>query len=195
MRDFLFDVPWWAPTLIGIIGIGLFVSGNRRQKTNTRTAGLAVLAIAILWSLVSYLVDTPKEICQKQTRQFVKAAVDRDWTTFQRLLEPQADFKFIGSNWQIDGRDELLDTMKVDVDQIGLKGAHITSMQADETDQAVIVKIRVYSTQDISMGQLLDSDWEMEWRKPAATWLLHEVRGVRVANIPPEMIRGSLRKK
>lgn len=195
MRDFFFDVPWWAPTLIFVIGIALFVSGNRRQKTNARTAGLAVIAVAVLWGLVSYLVDTPKEICQKQTRQFVRAVVDRDWPTFQRLMEPQADFQFVGSTWGIDGRDELLDAIKVDVDQIGLKGAHITSMQADETASAVTVKFRVYSTQDISLGQPLDSEWELEWRKPGNAWLLHEIRGLRVANIPPDMIRGSLRKR
>jgi hypothetical protein len=55
--------------------------------------------------------------------------------------------------------------------------------------------MRVYSTQDISMGQPLDSEWEMEWHRPAGAWLLHEVRGLRVANIPPELIRGSLRKR
>ena len=195
MRDFLFAVPWWAPTLIAIIGIALFVSGNRRQKDRTRTAGLAVIGLGILWAIVSYLVDTPKEICERQTRQFVRAVVDRDWNTFQRLLEPQADFKFVGSDWEIDGRDELLAAMQVDVDQIGLRGAHITSLQPDETPAAIVVRIRVYSTQDISMGQPLDSEWEMEWRKPANNWLLHEVRGLRVANIPPELIRGSLRKR
>ena len=195
MRDFLFDVPWWAPTLLGIIGIALFVSGNRRQNTRRRTTGLTVLSLGILWAVVSYLVDTPKEICQKQTRQFVRSVVDRDWNTFQRLTEPQADFTFTGSDWLIAGRDTLLDAVRTDVDQIGLRGAHITGMQADETGNAVVVRIRVYSTQDASMGQPLDSEWEMEWHKPADAWLLHEIRGVRVANIPPEFIRGSLRKR
>lgn len=195
MRDFFFDVPWWAPTLIGVIGIALFVSGNRRQKASTRTAGLLVLSVAILWAVVSYLVDTPKEICQNQTRQFVRSVIDRDWPTFERLMEPQADFKFAGSNWQIDGRDTLLDTIKADVDQIGLKSAHITGMQADETTNAIVIRIRVFSVQDYSMGQPLDSEWEMEWHNSGGKWLLHEIRGIRVANIPPELIRGSLHRR
>ena len=195
MRDFFFDVPWWAPTLLGIIGIALFVSGNRRQKINIRTAGLVVLSVGILWAVVSYLVDTPKEICQKHTRQFVRSVIDRDWTTFGRLMEPEADFKFVGSNWQMDGRDTLVDAIRADVDQIGLKSAHITSMQADETGDVIVIHIRVYSVQDYSMGQPLDSEWEMEWHKDGGGWLLHEIRGIRVANIPPELIRGSLHKR
>lgn len=195
MRDFLFDVPWWAPTLMVIIGVALLVSGNRRQKTGTRTAGLIILCLAILWGVVSYLVDTPKEISQKQTRQFVRSVVDRDWPTFQRLLEPQADFRFSGSDWKMEGRDTLVDSIKADVDQIGLKGAHITSMETDEAGERIVVRLRVFSVQDYSMGQPLDSEWEMEWHKAGGGWLLHEIRGMRVGNIPAEMIRGSLRKR
>ena|SRR5690348_5197555 len=195
MRDFFFEVPWWAPTLIVVIGIALFVSGNRRQKTGVRTGGLVVLGLGILWAVVSYLVDTPKEVCQKQTRQFVRSVIDRDWATFQKLMEPQADFRFAASDWQIAGRETILDDVKADVDQIGLKSAHITGMETTESTAGIVVHIRVFSIQDYSMGQPLDSEWEMEWHQAGGHWLLHEVRGVRVANISPDMIRGSLRKR
>lgn len=195
MSEFFFDVPWWALALIGTIGIALFVSGNRRQQSGRRTAGLAVIGVAILWGVVSYLVDTPIEICQNQTRQFVAAVVGRDWGTFTRLTAPQADFKFVGSSWEIDGRDKLVDSMKADIDQIGLKGAHITSMQPVQKPNAVVIRMRVYSIQDISLGEPLDSEWELEWRPAGKQWQLAEIRGIRVANIPSDYIRGSLRRK
>lgn len=194
MRDLLFSVPWYLPTILGIVGLALFVSGNRRQNPQVRTAGVAVIGLAILWAVVSYLVETPKEICEKQTRQYVRAVVDRDWPTFDRLMEPDVRFTD-GTDWQIAGRDTWSGDVKSGAEQIGLKSASISSMNLDEKSEAIIATITVYSTQDTTLERPIDSEWTLEWRQSGGRWLLHELRPVQVTGASLDQVRGMLRKR
>lgn len=192
MSDLLFDVPWWIPTVLIVVGLALTVSGNRRQIARTRNAGLAMIALAIGWSVMSYLVDTPKEKCQRQTRQFVQSVVDRDWKTFSSLLAPDVRFAFTGSPWEIEGRDTLEQDVKTNVESIGLKSVNITHTQAAQDSRGITISIAVWSTQTQTMERPLDSDWEMEWRWSGERWLLHDIRAVQVANLSADQIRASL---
>jgi hypothetical protein len=194
MRDLLFNVPWWIPAVLVIAGVILWVSGNRRQHDRMRTIGWTLMLLAVAWATVSYLVDTPKEKCLKLTREFIQSVVDRKWSTLNSLMEPDADFTFVGSSWRIDGRQAIDEAVKPDVDQIGLKGAHATSTEATEQDDAVVVRCTIWSEQEMSMGRPLDSTWEFEWRQTGGGWMLHEIRGIQVANISPDELRGTLRK-
>lgn len=194
MRDLLFSVPWYLPTILGIAGLSLFVSGNRRQKPQVRTAGVAVIGLAILWAVVSYLVETPKEICDKQTRQYVRAVVDRDWPSFDRLMEPDVRFTD-GTDWQIAGRDTWAGDVKSGAEQIGLKSASISSMDLAETSGAIIATITVYSTQEATLERPIESEWTLEWRQSGGRWLLHELRPVQVTGASLDQVRGMLRKR
>jgi hypothetical protein len=193
MRDLLFSVPWWLPTIIAIAGLALFVSGNRRQHDGLRKAGAGVMLFALAWAVVSYLVETPKEICQKQTRQFVQSVVDRNWKQFDGLMDPNVGFRFEGSSWQIDGRETLSSAVKADVEQIGLKSATITDMKAGENGDTVAVTIKLWSNQDFTMERPLDSEWEFDWTKSDGRWLLHQVRALRISGLEPQQIRGTLK--
>jgi hypothetical protein len=193
MRDLLFSVPWYLPTLLAIVGLALFVSGNRRQKPQIRAAGVAVIGLAVLWAVVSYLVETPKEICERQTRQYVKSVVDRDWATFNKLMEPQVQFTD-GTDWHIDGRDTWSDDVKSGAEQIGLKGASITSLIETESTDSVTATITVYSTQAASLDRPVESEWTLEWRASGGHWLLHELRPVQVSGMTLDQVRGELRK-
>jgi hypothetical protein len=192
MTDLLFDVPWWVPTVLIVVGVALTVSGNRRQIERTRNMGFALIGLAMAWSIMSYLVDTPKEKCQRQTRQFVQSVVDRDWSRFRSLLAPDVEFQFKGSGWQIEGRDTLEEDVKKDVESIGLKSVHITGMQAEEDDRGITITIAVWSSQTQTLERPLDSDWEMEWRWSGERWLLHDIRAIQVANLSADQIRASL---
>jgi hypothetical protein len=194
MRDLLFSVPWYLPTLLAIIGLAVFVSGNRRQKPPVRTAGFAIIALAILWAVISYLVETPKEICERQTRQYVRAVVDRDWTTFDKLMQPNVRFTD-GSDWHIDGRDTWASDVKSGADQIGLKGAWISSLKLDQSKDSIIATITVDSTQDVTLDRPVDSDWTLEWRESNGRWLLHELKPLRVSGASLDQVRGMLRKR
>jgi hypothetical protein len=192
MSDFLFSVPWYLPTVLGIIGLAVMISGNRRQNPRLRSAGLTIIALAIGWAVMSYLVDTPKETCQKQSRRFVQSVVDRDWKTFNDLMAPDVDFKFAGTSWQIAGKDTLSVAVKADVEQIGLKSATITDARAAETGSTVTVTMKVWSNQEISMERPIDSEWDFDWRESNGKWLLHEIRAIRVTGLNPDQVRGSL---
>ena len=54
MTDLLFDQPWWLPTSIIIVGIALFISGNRRQLPRLRNAGAIIVLVALAFSLISF---------------------------------------------------------------------------------------------------------------------------------------------
>ena len=193
MRDLLFSVPWYLPVLLAIVGLALFVSGNRRQKPQILTAGFAVIGLAILWAVVSYLVETPKEICERQTRQYVRSVVDRNWATFNNLMEPQVQFTD-GTDWHINGRDTWADDVKSGAQQIGLHGASISSLTETESANSVTVTITVYSTQDYSMDRPVQSEWTLEWRATGGRWLLHELRPVEVTGMTLDQVRGVLHK-
>ena len=193
MRDLLFSVPWWLPTIVAICGLALFVSGNRRQESRLRTIGVAVIGFAIVWALVSYLVETPKEICERQTRQYVRAVAERDWKTFDGLMEPGVNFSD-GSDWKITGRDTWAADVKAGADQIGLKSAAVTGLTVSESGDAVTTTIHVWSTQDVTMERPVDSDWELEWRQSGGHWLLHELRAVRVTGASLDQVRKMLRQ-
>ena len=192
MTDLLFDVPWWIPTVLIVVGVALAVSGNRRQISKTRNIGVAMIALAIGWSVMSYLVDTPKEKCQRQTRQFVQSVVDRDWKTFANLLAPDVQFQFAGNPWEIEGRDTLEQDVKTDVESIGLKSVNVTHVQAAQNDRGITISIDVLSTQTETLERPLDSEWEMEWHWSGERWLLHDIRAVQVANLSADQIRASL---
>lgn len=193
MRDLLFSVPWYLPTVLAIIGLAVFVSGNRRQKPQVRAAGFALIGLAIVWAVVSFLVETPKEICERQTRQYVRSVVDRDWATFNKLMEPDVRFTD-GSNWQIDGRDTWAQDVKSGADQIGLKGASITSLTVEEAGATVTTKITAYSTQDVTMDRPVDSEWSFEWHNLSGRWLLHQLKPLRVSGASLDQVRGMLRR-
>ena len=194
MRDLLFSVPWYLPAITGIIGLALLVNGNRRQNIRLRNFGGIAILVAVGWAVMSYLVDTPKEICEKQTREFIKAVVDRDWPKFDAMMDPGIDFNFVGSSWKIEGRENLSGAVKADIEQIGLKSATATDVSAAETGDTIAVATKVWSNQDYTMNTPLDSEWEFEWRAEGNRWLLHEIRAVRVSGVKPEDVRGSLRK-
>ena len=195
MRDLLFAVPWYLPTVLGIIGLAIFVSGNRRQHPPARMAGLVVIVLAIGWAVMSYLVDTPKEICEKNSRRLVQSVVDRDWKTFGELLAPDAAFKFAGTQWQIAGKEDLTNRVKASVEPIGLKSASVTDAVAKESGSTITVSIKVFSTQEISLDRPIDSQWELDWQESGGRWLLHEIRAIQVTGVTPDQVRGGLREK
>jgi len=192
MSDLLFDVPWWLPSLLGIIGISLAISGNRRQNERTRAWGLGVIALAVSWALLSFLVDTDKEKCQKLTKQFVQSVVARDWTTFDNSLDPNVSFRFAGTAWSIVGKDTLDQALRADISHVGVQSARITGIDARQDSGTITVHISVWSTQHSTMDQALNSEWELDWHKPQTKFLLTQIRALRVANLTPEDIKSSL---
>jgi hypothetical protein len=193
MNDLLFSVPWWIPTVLVITGISLMVRGNRAQNQRTRNIGTGVILLGVGWAVMSYLVDTPKETCIKQTRQFVQSVVARDWTTFDNLLGPNVRFQFAQENWDIDGRDRMDTAVRADIDHVGVSSASVGGLEASENADVVTTSFRVFSVQKATMDEPITSDWDLDWRKSSAGhWAVSEIRCRGVGNLDAKGIQGSL---
>ena len=193
MTDLLFDTPWWLPTLIALVGIVLFVRGNRNQNAILRTAGGAVLSIALLLILVSYFVDTDKEICINRTRQLVRAVEQGEWKTFEAMLDPGATLELQGNPY-LTGRDSISKTAQAGVQRIGLKSVTMTGKHATQTADSVTVSFRVFTEQEYTLGRPVDSDWEIDWQKSSGVWRARRIREINVAGATPQALQHELPK-
>jgi hypothetical protein len=189
MSDLLFAAPWYLPALTALIGIALLISGNSRQSNPMKAAGAVVLGLGVVWFFLGLLVDTPRKICEQQTRQYVQAIVDGDWPTVTRLMEASISLSVVDSPSQSVDRQKLADFIKSKAAQIGLKGAALTDVESKQSDGTVVVTIKVFSTQEMSMDRPVDSEWELTWAKSGSQWSLHQIHAIRVSGIEPGQIR------
>jgi hypothetical protein len=193
MTDLIFDTPWWLPTLIALVGVILFVRGNRRQQVNVRTAGVSVIGLAFLLAAVSYFVDTDKEKVQKRTRQLVQSVEKGDWKVFESLLEPQATLTASGLPWYVD-RAEIVGGARSAADRVGLKGVSIASMKTERDGEKITSHIKVFSVQDETAGRPLDSEWEFDWLNAGQGWQVSQIREIAIHNLRPEQVQRELPK-
>src|SRR5688500_13290540 len=173
MSDLLLDVPWWM--IAGLAGLGafVFVSGNRRQETKVRNAGVAIVAMAIAWAVLSYYVDTPVEMTSRRSREFVKSVVDKNWPVTTSILDPAASLSVLDSgNAVYTTRDQILDGAKQAVDRYGLKSATIFSLGARRDDSLITVDLDIISDQDATMGRQINTSWQFEWQQTGDDWRL-----------------------
>jgi hypothetical protein len=183
MSDLLLDVPWWM--IAGLAGLGafVFVSGNRRQETKVRNAGVAIVAMAIAWAVLSYYVDTPVEMTSRRSREFVKSVVDKNWPVTTSILDPAASLSVLDSgNAVYTTRDQILDGAKQAVDRYGLKSATIFSLGARRDDSLITVDLDIISDQDATMGRQINTSWQFEWQQTGDDWRLLRITCLKIGN-------------
>lgn len=90
MQEFFFQIPWWAPSGLIAAGVAMWVWANNRLRKREKLIGLGLILLAVILSVISYLVDTPAEIVDRLTRQFVTAVVEQDTTKTAALLHTEA---------------------------------------------------------------------------------------------------------
>jgi hypothetical protein len=178
MSDYLFDTPWWLLTLLVVAGVSLFLFGNARLDKALQRVGLAIIGVAILLCITSWLVDTPKEKVIRNTKAFVKAVVARDTKTLDKLLSPRVS---IGT-WD---KTAILEGAKSYADQFGLKAAHISGMAISDNDNLIVVHIAVFSEHDSPMVPIstINSKWEFDWENTDHGWLLRDIIPEGVGNL------------
>lgn len=183
MSQFLFQTPWWFPTLLAAVGIFLFWSGNRRQENNVRLAGLVLVLLAILVSVVSYLVVTDQERALIDSRQLVYAVPKQDWATMKRLMDPACGLSLLGGVPIYDGRDQIIAGAQKAVNEYGLKSVHVISSEAQQNADQIRVTLTALTEQDFTSGRPITSSWLMDWQKVGPTWKLVRITCVKVANL------------
>ncbi len=187
MSDLLFDTPWWLLVLLIGGGAGIWYVGNTRTDAKIKTAGLAVLVLGVVLALLSYFVDTDKEIVARRTRQLVASVVDRNWDVFTSLLDPQTSFAGAYKN-----RSQIVDGAKKTVEAMGLKSASITSMEVTQNETVITVNLTAVSTLDITMDRPAPSSWRFDWQNTGTGWKLVEIEPLDGSQVKKEEILGRL---
>src|SRR5205823_6393397 len=158
------------------------ISGNNRQNKPLKIGGLIALALLVLLSLLSYFVDTDIEKVNKRTKMFVSSVETRDWKTFESLLDPRIRFALY------DSRTALVEGAKATAERIGLKSAHVTSMQASQDPLEITVDLNAVSIQDATMDRPVPTSWRFEWQESANGWLLTHITPLPNGQVTPERV-------
>jgi hypothetical protein len=194
MSDLLFDVPWWIPTLLAIIGIALMFRGNAQQKPGVRTAGLAVFALAVGWFLMSYFVDTDKEKARKGTKVLLQAVVDQNWTKFQSMLTPQASVTVQGQPTGVTGAENVRTMAQTGAEAIHLTGASMRSAEAEQDGAFIQIQAQVVSIEEFPQAPTMPSTWQFTWENTPAGWRVREIRLIKLGDLRPEDMKQMMPK-
>jgi hypothetical protein len=189
MSDLLFDVPWWIPILLAAIGIALFLRGNAQQKSNVRTMGLAVFALAVGWFLLSYFVDTDKEKAQKGTKVLLQSVVDGDWTKFQSMLTAQASVTVLGQSTGITGAEDVKQMAKTGAETIHLTGASMRSSETEQDGAFIQVKAQIVSIEEFPQAPTMPSTWQFTWENTPAGWRVREIQLIKLHDLTPDQMK------
>lgn len=180
MNNLLFNAPFWAPLLLGAIGVFVFFAGNRRQQVGVRSAGLAIVLLAVVYAGVSYFVDTPAERAEKGTRAFVQGVIAKDSTALSGLLDPMAALTVLGSATPYSNREAITTNALAAVDQYGIKSANILTLTSEVKADAVIVTIDVLSDQEATYGRPMTTSWQFEWEPTNEGLLITRITCLRI---------------
>ncbi len=190
MTDYLFSTPWWLPTLLLLGGAVAFFMGNNRRNIPQRTAGVAAALLAVALAFVSYYVDTPVETAVKQSKAFVAAFRDKDWTTFENLLDRKASLSASGIPLALySNRDQLLAAAQTAQKRFEFTTLRVLSADAHRIDTVIPVDVTVYSEQAATMGRPMTSQWEFEWQDFGQGYKLLRVTALKIAEQSPDRLR------
>jgi hypothetical protein len=181
MRDLLFDTPYWLLGGLVILGIALWVSGNARREKRLQLGGYLAFLLALVLGLLSYFVDTDREIVTKRTRQIVEAVEKKDTATAQKLLHPRATLGDMT-------KQQIADRIGTAADQFGIQSVRITSLEVapqplgDEMTAALSATAN--ATTPFFSGPI-PSTWDLTWVKTKDGWLLRDIIPRNVPGMDP----------
>jgi hypothetical protein len=181
MVDLLFDAPWWLPTLLAGFGIFVFWTGNRRQESNVRNAGTALVLAAVVVLLLSYFIDTDKEKAVKRSRTLVHSVEARDWTTLRNTMDPNVSLGVLGAMDRYGNRDQIVQGAKDAVERYGLKNVRILSTTAEQTEQLINVTMTIMSEQDFTSGRPITTSWKLQYQQSGKEWPLVRIDCINIA--------------
>jgi hypothetical protein len=161
MLNWLYELPLWIPAAIVVVGLVLLWTGIQRLENRLRRIGLAALIIGVVLGLLSWFLESDREIVIRQTRELVSAIDKRDWATTEKLLHPDVTIFDRGN------RQQIMADIKQYARQYDLKNLRVTGMTATEPKPRVSVSLRVWAENPSG-----PSDWQLEWEKTGQGWQL-----------------------
>ena len=124
MYETLFHPAIWMPALSVVIGVIAFIVGNNRVHKPTRSAGLGLIGLGVLWFAVAYFVHTPVEQAVDRTKGIVAAVRTADWAKLNTLLDDQT---FVQN---VRGKQPISDLTQLAAEHYGLKDITILNLDA-----------------------------------------------------------------
>ncbi len=192
MSDLLLDAPWWLPVIVSFVGIALFISGNRRTEARIRNVGLGLLGLAALLVLLVWLVDTPKKIALRETKQLIAAVQAGDWKTFRSLLAKDAGLRVLTTRSFYQDADQVTAAAQAGAESVHLRAAHMRSAVAEQTGPNVTVAVNIFTEQEQPGAPVLNSDWQFEFRDTGQGWRISEIRAIKIADLTTDQIEREL---
>jgi len=162
--NFIYETPWWLPASLIFVGVVLFITGDRRLELKLKYGGLGLAALGVLFALVSYLLDSPREVAIARTRALVAAVEKRDWPKVQSLLHPAV--ALVG--WK--GGAMIVDGARYYAERYDLKSARVTAIDGEDRDGMIAVSMQVVA--EIREASGIITRWKLEWEKTPRGWLL-----------------------
>jgi hypothetical protein len=181
MSDLIFAIPWWL--FGGLIIVGLIVAwtGIKQAQKGPMIVGLLLVLLAVGLKTLSYLVETDKEKCEKQSLELVKSVENRDWSTFTSLLDDQVSLR-TSEGTIFSSRDKLIEGAKNDTEIYEPKNVGVQIAHSEQDPTGVTVDIDVASEGKITMGYRVPTSWKLLWQREGKDWKLHEITCTKIGN-------------
>jgi hypothetical protein len=195
MADLLFDAAWWVPLFVAAVGIGLFVSANRRQQEKLRLAGAGIFGLAILLVVLKFTVDTPKKASARMTREFVAAVVSGDSAKLESLLESRATLRVLTFPAMYTDSGQISRAAHEEAARIHLKEAHVRSLNVERTGPMITVTIDIITEQEEAAAPVVDSEWQFDYEEISAGWRIREIRAIKIGSLGTEEMEGVLPRR
>lgn len=182
--NLIYETPWWLPTGIAALGFMLFTTGNKRQEAKVRNGGLGLIGLAVLLAVLSYFLDSPREVVIKRTHALVTAVSNRDWPAMEALLHLEVSVMI----WK--GPKEVVEKTKWAAERFELQSIQIASVNAEKPDPSIKVALQVAAGfKDVS-GTI--TNWALEWEQTDRGWLLVHIDAQGGPMIPESQLNKML---
>lgn len=186
MSDLLFDTPWWLPTIVAVIGVVLFIAGNKRVKNGLRGAGVGFVAAAIALVLVSYFVMTQKEKCIAQARAIVHDAARQDFDAMKGLLEAGTVV-----NGMLTGPGQIVPVAQSAAAAYKLSSLTILSTDAQRKQTVITVAMTVLAQSDSYQPTRVDC--QFQWNESGNGWHLQNIDITNIGGQNPDELMRRMR--
>jgi hypothetical protein len=169
MIDMLLDAPYWLVAMLALVGIGLLLSGLRRQQDKMSRSGIGLLAAAALLLILHIAVPTPQKKVEQQTRDLMEAIGRDDWATAGRLMRHAHMME-----WKEEGA-ELAKAGQEKAHFYGLTGVKVNSLDTKREPNVILVRVSITTYHKGIYVDSVPSVWDLEYQKRLEGWVLTHI--------------------
>lgn len=156
MPEWIANPSWYILLIPVLLAGGLLWQGNIRQKRNLKLAGASALIVAIALASLSYFSESPTEIVTRKTREIAHSVDTRDWSAFEKLLDPKVRF------WTYNGRDAMVAGASKSAEQVGVKNITVSGVVVQHDPGVYIVDFAASADVDVT-GRRIPTNWRFYW--------------------------------